>query len=137
MLERDIAEGPKDELVESQERSQRGDVPVEDLEDAGVAALLAQAVMEREIGPRYRRRVAGSDGGVDLVDQRAERASAAAVTSARKQARGAALERGTKPVDLAHVVGGEAHDERAPPRFFLQQPFRPEQLERLAHRARG
>ena len=77
MLVRDIVEGPKHELVEAQERAQRGDVPVEDLEDAGVAALLAQPVMEREIGPRYRRRVAGSDGGVDLVDQLAKRASAA------------------------------------------------------------
>src|SRR5258705_7707029 len=135
MLLRDVAEGSKHELVEAPERAQRGDVSVEDLEDAGVATLLTQAVMEREIGPRDRRRIARGDGGVDLVDQHAKTGERRGVTSARKQARGTSLEGGTQPVDLADVVGGEAHDERAPPRFFLQKPFGSEEFERFAHGA--
>ena len=84
MLKRNVVEGPKHELVETQERAQRGDVPVEDLEDAGVATLLTQPVMEREVGPRYRGRIAGGDGGVDLVDQLAKAGQSRDVTSARK-----------------------------------------------------
>ena len=48
---------------------------------------------------------------------------------------GATLERGSQPVDVTNVVGGQAHDERATPRLFVQQAFGAQELERLAYRA--
>src|SRR3990172_12082036 len=89
--------------------------------------------MEREIGPGYGRGVVGLDGGVDLVGERAKLRERLRVSGASEHPRGTPLERRAKSVDLPHVFGRETHDERASARLLVQQPFGPQELERLAH----
>ena len=134
MLDRHVAERAQDELVQTKEPSQRGHVPVEDLEDAGVAAQLAQTVVEREIRARDRRGITACHGCVDVVDQRPESSERCGVTSSGEETGGPALERGAKPIDLADVGGGETDDKGASAGLFLQEPLRSKQFERLAHR---
>src|SRR6187200_2257135 len=91
--------------------------------------------MEGEVGARDGCGVAGGDGRIDAVRERTERIERALVAITCERACGAAFEGGPEPVDVAHVVGRHAHDERAAARFLFEEPFRAEQLERLAHRA--
>ena len=91
--------------------------------------------MEREVGARHRRRVTGRNRGVDLVGEAPELPDGDGIAVTRKGSGGATLERGSQPVDVTNVVGGQAHDERATARLFVQQAFGAQELERLAHRA--